>query len=58
MFVSAAAGDQRDAPTEMNLLPELERRPPVQRNLWVKALGFVLLLSSVGLVSCQSLFAL
>jgi hypothetical protein len=42
----------------MNQYPEPRSDVPPPRSFWVKALGAVLLVSSVGLVSCQSLFAL
>lgn len=35
-----------------------DRPRPLARGFWLKALGWVLLAGSVGLVSCQALFSI
>ena len=48
----------RYIPTAVNL-PDKSRAADIPaRGFWLKALGWVLLVGSVGLVSCQALFSL
>ena len=42
----------------MNASNNPDPNRPVKRSFWLKALGWVLLIGSVGLVSCQALSVL